>query len=377
MPPPKPLASAPTCHEVAGFMPGRLEFETEYENDAETLIKDMEFARVWHFGGDSQPENLTSATAASTSAADVITRADEARMNAAKLADAGEEEEDEAELELKLAVFEIFNEKYDKRVGNKELIFDRGLMNYKQVRLTLLRASPPTHQRRAQIVANERRKPKEERDLLLRTKPFARIQSSDDYDAFVDGLAYELTLRKRIAELQEYRRNGITSLAEAERFERDKAQRLSARSSYRETMMSASERAAARQRNALTPYGVRKPGTLPTLATSSSLQLLTPVEQQLCATLRILPRPYLYLKEILLREWVRKGGRMAIGDARKAIGKNAVGTDAEWAEKIDRVWEFLVRTGALLEVAPPPPPPPPPPPAAVAQPEPSASTEEV
>lgn len=27
MPPPKPMASAPTSHEVSGFMPGRLEFE--------------------------------------------------------------------------------------------------------------------------------------------------------------------------------------------------------------------------------------------------------------------------------------------------------------------------------------------------------------
>lgn len=36
----------------------------------------------------------------------------------------------------------------------------------------------------------------------------------------------EQVLRKRIQELQEYRRMGITTLAEAERYDRDKANRV-------------------------------------------------------------------------------------------------------------------------------------------------------
>ena len=42
-PPMKPMASVPSCHEVQGFMPGRLEFETEFENEAEGPVKDMIF----------------------------------------------------------------------------------------------------------------------------------------------------------------------------------------------------------------------------------------------------------------------------------------------------------------------------------------------
>lgn len=42
-PPRKPMASVPSCHEVQGFMPGRLEFETEFENEAEGPVKDMVF----------------------------------------------------------------------------------------------------------------------------------------------------------------------------------------------------------------------------------------------------------------------------------------------------------------------------------------------
>ena len=33
----------PANHEIAGFMPYRREFETEFDNDAEALVKDMCF----------------------------------------------------------------------------------------------------------------------------------------------------------------------------------------------------------------------------------------------------------------------------------------------------------------------------------------------
>lgn len=39
-------------------MPGRLEFETEWENDAEGLVKDLEFGLIYKFGGDEQPERV-------------------------------------------------------------------------------------------------------------------------------------------------------------------------------------------------------------------------------------------------------------------------------------------------------------------------------
>lgn len=98
-------------------MPGRLEFETEIENEAETLVKDMEFAHVYEFGGDSQP-----AAPPPEPDADGNEKPDE-----------GPGDEGEADLELKLSIIDIFNEKYDKRMAGKELMFDRGLMNYKQV----------------------------------------------------------------------------------------------------------------------------------------------------------------------------------------------------------------------------------------------------
>ncbi|TNY22224.1 hypothetical protein DMC30DRAFT_161034 [Rhodotorula diobovata] len=367
LPPPKPLASAPTCHEIAGYMPGRLEFEHEYENDAEVLIKDLEFGKVYHFGGDSQPAAppAPAASGADEGGAAVAegageqdgaggegAGADGARGDGAdkeeKPLPEGEQEGDEPEpeLELKLAILDMFNERYDKRMASKELIFDRGLINYKV------------------LSAAERKRSKEERDLIMRTKVFSRIQTAQDHEDFVEGLLYEITLRKRIAELQEYRRNGVTTLTEADRYESAKTQRASTRASaYRDSVSLSFDRGGGNGSRRPTPSGSggggggggggasslaaqlrARPAPPLTLASAASLQLLTPLEQRLCATLRILPRPYLFLKEVLLREWVRLKGRMGPAEARRAVVREGGAEEeagGEWGEKVERVWEFV------------------------------------
>lgn len=49
--------SAPGVHEIATFLPGRLEFEHELDNDAEDLVKDLEFGVCLEWGGDQIPED--------------------------------------------------------------------------------------------------------------------------------------------------------------------------------------------------------------------------------------------------------------------------------------------------------------------------------
>ena len=53
------------------------------------------------------------------------------------------------------------------------------------------------------------------------------------------------------------------------------------------------------------------------LSTSSSLHLLSEEEGKLCSELRILPKPYLFVKQCLLREFARCNGRL---DKSRAIG---------------------------------------------------------
>ena len=40
----QPLQSCPgQTHEIQGYMPGRQEFDNEYENEAEVFVKDLQF----------------------------------------------------------------------------------------------------------------------------------------------------------------------------------------------------------------------------------------------------------------------------------------------------------------------------------------------
>ncbi|PWY99778.1 hypothetical protein BCV70DRAFT_190796 [Testicularia cyperi] len=243
----KPLVSAPTNHsELAGFMPGRLEFEHEYEQEAEHLIKDIEFGKVYEFGGADMPsewEALGSKATQGHARMEASGRGGPTSKKATQNADGedgGEDgddtnkdgetnnskdkekdkdkeaepedkpfdwDEDPTDLHLKLTVIDMYNERLDRRLRRKHFIFERNLVDY----------------RRNQ--AAERRRPKEERELLSRTKHFAQMQTALDYEDFLNGLCYEEALRKAAAQLQHYRRMGILTLDDASVYEREKAER--------------------------------------------------------------------------------------------------------------------------------------------------------
>jgi transcriptional adapter 2-alpha len=158
-------------------MPGRLEFEHEVENEAEMAVKDLEFGLVWRYGGDQQPESVPApvfdedaeeaggdksraepkkevkvkvepehegVAIASDEEADVKPDIHVLGGNGAggeKATSRGEakeippglEVEDEDELDVKLALLEIYFSKLDKREEAKEIIFDRGLTEHKRV----------------------------------------------------------------------------------------------------------------------------------------------------------------------------------------------------------------------------------------------------
>ena len=75
------------------------------------------------------------------------------------------------------------------------------------------------------------------------------------------------------------------------------------------------------------------------LANSPLLHLLTPEEQTLCSQLRILPKPYLVIKETLVREYARRGGKLRRREARELVKIDV--------NKTSRVWDFLVQAGIL------------------------------
>ena len=89
LPPVKPKCqpSHPANHELQGFMPGRLEFDVEHDNEAEYPVKDMIFY-------DDDPP---------------------------------------IDVDMKVAMLEIYNSRLDRRYDRRKFIFQRGLSDFKRV----------------------------------------------------------------------------------------------------------------------------------------------------------------------------------------------------------------------------------------------------
>ncbi|CAA7261867.1 unnamed protein product [Cyclocybe aegerita] len=400
-PPPKPApTSLPGIHEIATFLPGRLEFEHEIDNEAEDLVKDLEFGVVYDYGGDQivEDENdldvkarvkweedkrlglLPGQRSGSIPAgkgpmingavngyhvngevkklkSEDITMSNGSGSNE----DDGSDEptqpqpyETKDSITFKLTLLEMYFQRVEKRLETKALIFERGLLDYKKMQ------------------AAEKKRPREEREFLHRLRPFARLQTAEDYEAFSTDMLYEALLRKRIQELQQYRRLGLSTVADIEKYDIDLAKRTQAKVAPLRDYASdrLQHRATGRassgpdpRRSSLVSFdsegrGSREstprlgpsagPSTAPTvrrppaplnLANSPSVHLLTPAEQALCSHLRILPKPYLVIKETLVREYARRGGKLRRREARDLVKIDV--------NKTSRVWDFLVQSGYL------------------------------
>lgn len=70
---------------------------------------------------------------------------------------------------------------------------------------------------------------------------------------------------------------------------------------------------------------------------AADFELLSAEEKQLCATLRILPKPYLAIKNQLMREAVKNNGVLKKKDARQALKIDV--------NKASKIYEFFVHMG--------------------------------
>jgi len=75
------------------------------------------------------------------------------------------------------------------------------------------------------------------------------------------------------------------------------------------------------------------------LANSPSLYLLSPAEQTICSQLRILPKPYLSIKETLVGAFIKSGGTLRKREARDLIKIDV--------NKTSRIWDFFAQSGWL------------------------------
>jgi transcriptional adapter 2-alpha len=335
----KPTASVPSCHEIQGYMPGRLEFETEYANEAEEAVQHMQFDP-----GDGLE-----------------------RLGMGVL---------EPEMELKLTVMEIYNCRLTQRVDRKKVIFEHNLLDYRE------------------NTRVEKKRSKEEKDLLQKAKPFARMMNRTDFESLNQGLLDELNLRQAITQLQEWRSLKISSLKEGEKYEAEKTTRIQKAipmgSMDRERLANAPK---SKQQpvpdppsgaallvapeltlrpattltngevngtpapltnghtngvNGVNGHGPAKPKQLPvpipglqplqhSAENSADMHLLTVEEARLCEIVRLAPKPYLMIKEKLLKEALKTNGTM-----KKKQAKEICRLDSQ---KGARIFDFFVNAG--------------------------------
>jgi transcriptional adapter 2-alpha len=275
-----------------GYMKGRNEFETEYDNDAETLIRDIAF----------------------------------------------DEDDDPQDRELKLKVLEMYNQKLDERARRRKFIIENGLLDYKKV-----------HQQ-------DRRRSKEDRDLYNNMRVFLQVMNKEEYEQLLQGMVYERQLRRRIEQLKHWRSNGIRTLAEGELYEIERQRRENSlkrakdssylytygdKSGLRSSSSSRHTRYLARtsdEYNRLDKMRSRprKPGQPLELEGMPGVELLSPKEKQVCSTLRLLPKQYMLIKDTLLAEHAKTGY------LKKQMARQLVKIDVN---KTSKIFEFFEQSG--------------------------------
>ena len=79
-------------------------------------------------------------------------------------------------------------------------MLERGLLDFKKIQ------------------KQERKKTKEEREIINSMKPFARFNSAEDHEKLVNSLLKERMLREAIEQLKYFKSKGINTLDQIEKF---------------------------------------------------------------------------------------------------------------------------------------------------------------
>lgn len=314
-PTPVALQSVPANHEITGYMPGRREFETETENEAEISLKDLQF---------NEDDSIFD-----ISTAQLIGFSNNFYLR----------------LDLKLTMLDIYSGVLDRRMARKTFIFEHHLLEFKKQQTV------------------DKMRSKEDRELFSQIKPYARFMESATFDLFLGGLVREEELRRKNQMLQEYRRHGLRTFSEVSKFEGEKKHLElylkggsslsrntlplkepfplpSPTSTTSASVNSISVSAEISSTNDLrvgpAASGLRKASNPLNIMNSDGIELLSDKEKHICSILRLYPRLYLSIKDTLIREYLRTGG------LKRAQARAAVKIDVN---KTSRLYDFFISAG--------------------------------
>ncbi|CAG8458162.1 8626_t:CDS:2 [Funneliformis mosseae] len=252
---PKPLQSLPANHEITGFMPNRKEFEHEYDNEAEHVIKDLEINEQDH------PKD---------------TAMEEEKYKS----------KEEKELINKIKPFAQVLSKQDFDDLRDELLEELNtrikiekLQEYRRMGILTENEAAKYEAAKAQKEANRELAARPHNGHIMST-----VSASDRLAAKYAAKIPPVLVREQ-------------------------QQQSPLSSPYGcKTIPSSSIR-----------INTRKIPAALDLNDVEGVHLLSEAERKLCENLRILPRSYLVIKETILKEWARSGGTLRRRQARDLI----------------------------------------------------------
>jgi len=287
--------------QLVGYIPNRGDFDTEWENDAELTLADMEF----------------------------------------------KEEDTKWERELKLKVLDIYNSKLDARIERKKFILERGLLErkekkrskeerevYNNMRVFARFHSAEEHEAFIQGLLNE---------IRLRK----RIEQLQHYRlngirTLADAELYEAERRRREAAMGGKKATSMDAYTpytkgggkkrgptEAAAGEDERGKKGKTESGTAAAASSSSSTSPSPSTSSTSDWDVsRMPGG----------DLLSSQERALCSTLRLLPQHYLMIKERLIRECFTRGF------IKEHQAKQLIKIDIN---KTSKIFDFFVSVGWL------------------------------
>ncbi len=275
-----------------------------------------------------------------------------------------------SERELKLQIIHIYNKKLDERMKRKRFAIDRGLVDFKKQQHC------------------DRRRTKDERDLVARLRMFAPFHSAEAHEALVEGLVKARRLRQHILLFQQCRRMGIRTLEQVRQFESDRKKReqeMKARKAKENAAYlfeqgqseggrgagatsSSSSSSSRRGRGGAgigggddgeepelvsLSYGSTKSGNkrkgkgdsnmsveaLANLEKAPGVKMLSEKEAHLCSIMPLLPMHYLAAKEACVREAYRNG-RLTMEGMRRVVTLDT--------PKDQQLYDFFVRESCVV-----------------------------
>lgn len=297
---------------LVGYIPNRGDFETEYENDAEEIIADMEF----------RPEDT------------------------------------ESERNLKLKVLEIYNSKLDARAERKKFILERGLLEQNEPKrtkeekemLNSLRIfarfhTKEQHEALAAGLVNEKRLREQIRVL--------QQHRLDGIRTLGEGQIFEQEKRKREREEnQSHIYSSMKNKMTASLFENDDSSGSSSRKRSFSASIDSSDilaggsvypSSASKDANgnnsSSSSTSKRKSNSEIDMSKLVDSRLLSRNELGICQRLQLLPQHYLVIKERLLAESYQRGF-LSPHQARQLIKIDV--------KKTNEIFDFFVSVGWVI-----------------------------